>query len=1094
MEAILAGLLVPDNDVIQENTGKLKEAFKDPATLPALCQLLGTSENAQVRQLSAVLIRRKVQRAKQWSGLSQDVRQGIRDNILQLLLREPERSVRTSIASLVGTAAKHDLPSNAWPNLFEFILTYAKGADPAHRELGMFLLYTVSQMATEQLKPLLISLLHVLVEKLNDTENYMVPYYAIRTMAELVFFVGDAEAKLVQGCLPQVMVIIQQLTTIDAEKACEALELFDELLETEVSIIVPHLKPFLQFCMQVAAKTDFPDELRVKGMSFIASLTRLKKKAVMKAHLVEPFLNVLLPIMCADDEEEEDEEPDPEAESHTPPQYALQVLDTLALHLPPEKFISKLMPMVEKCLNSEKAKERRAGYLAMAVVVEGCADYVMNKYMSSMLQIVCQGLNDKEAMVCNAALFALGQFSEHLQPDITKYAKELLPLLFQYLGKATQEADKNPRGLTKSYYALEMFIENLSQEILPYLPDLMSHLLNVLKTSTAVRPRELAISAIGAVATAACEGMTPYFEEIINHFRGYLVSATDKDTKKLQVAAIDTLGVLARNIGHETFMPLATECVQLGLGLLENADDPDLRRCVYGLFAALSGLLKDDLKPSMEKIVHYLLLSLKSTEGVIAHYKENAEQVAIFNEEALQDEEDIQDSDGEDGSEALKLEGISVENAYLEEKEDACCALGELAQHTSTAFLPYLETVYAEVLELIDYPAAGIKKAAIATLGQLCFCVHETYSSSPSGDAENALKTMLCTVVPKYIEIAREDQDRTVVMSAVDSLHELLERLGLAVLQVTDTTDSILQTMKDIFTHQVACQDNEEDEDEQQAEYDSMLIESAGDVLPIMARLLGGPAFAPFFASFITDLLKRLKQTSSTAEKSFAVGTLAEVIESIEDTTKLFVDQLYPVFQRMLKEEDDEVRSNAVFAMGMLAANGGEVMRERHPEVLKHLLEMMEKEENGRVMDNACAAICRMIWTNGVNLPLQHIVPVVIQQLPLKEDFEENTTVFTCLLKLYQEDNQQVVDSLPVLLEVVASILGTPQAKPDIQKLLVQFVQSVKERYVEKYQTIKAQMQPEMAAKLEHCLKINLDSIPITNGCLTASHKGDGCC
>jgi hypothetical protein len=45
-------------------------------------------------------------------------------------------------------------------------------------------------------------------------------------------------------------------------------------------------------------------------------------------------------------------------------------------------------------------------------------------------------------------------------------------------------------------------------------------------------------------------------------------------------AFADTLGVLARNIGPETFMPLADECVQLGLGLLENADDPDLRRCV----------------------------------------------------------------------------------------------------------------------------------------------------------------------------------------------------------------------------------------------------------------------------------------------------------------------------------------------------------------------------------------------------------------------------------------------------------------------------------------------------------------------------------
>lgn len=56
----------------------------------------------------------------------------------------------------------------------------------------------------------------------------------------------------------------------------------------------------------------------------------------------------------------------------------------------------------------------------------------------------------------------------------------------------------------------------------------------------------------------------------------------------------------------------------------------------------------------------------------------------------------------------------------------------------------------------------------------------------------------------------------------------------------------------------MACQDQEEDEDEQQAEYDGMLIESAGDVLPIMARLMGGEAFSPFFASFLTDLLKRL--------------------------------------------------------------------------------------------------------------------------------------------------------------------------------------------------------------------------------------------
>nr|KAG5707975.1 hypothetical protein BaRGS_025113 [Batillaria attramentaria] len=90
------------------------------------------------------------------------------------------RGVRSSIASLVGTVAKHDLPSNAWPKLFEFLLTYTKSQDPNQCELGMFVLYTVAQMATEQLKPHLTSMLQLLGEKLNDTQNHMVPFYAIK--------------------------------------------------------------------------------------------------------------------------------------------------------------------------------------------------------------------------------------------------------------------------------------------------------------------------------------------------------------------------------------------------------------------------------------------------------------------------------------------------------------------------------------------------------------------------------------------------------------------------------------------------------------------------------------------------------------------------------------------------------------------------------------------------------------------------------------------------------------------------------------------------------------------------------------------------
>ena len=48
-----------------------------------------------------------------------------------------------------------------------------------------------------------------------------------------------------------------------------------------------------------------------------------------------------------------------------------------------------------------------------------------------------------------------------MQPDISKYSGELLPILFSSLNSATLQMEKEPRVITKTYYALEMFCENL---------------------------------------------------------------------------------------------------------------------------------------------------------------------------------------------------------------------------------------------------------------------------------------------------------------------------------------------------------------------------------------------------------------------------------------------------------------------------------------------------------------------------------------------------------------------------------------------------------------------------------------------------------
>ena len=62
---------------------------------------------------------------------------------------------------------------------------------------------------------------------------------------------------------------------------------------------------------------------------------------------------------------------------------------------------------------------------------------------------------------------------------------------------------------------------------------------------------------------------------------------------------------------------------------------------------------------------------------------------------------------------------------------------------------------------------------------------------------------MLNTIVPKYLSIIADESDREVVMTAVDNIHDMLEKIGAPVLQVPNATDQILTKMKLIFTHQV---------------------------------------------------------------------------------------------------------------------------------------------------------------------------------------------------------------------------------------------------------------------------------------------------
>lgn len=196
---------------------------------------------------------------------------------------------------------------------------------------------------------------------------------------------------------------------------------------------------------------------------------------------------------------------------------------------------------IELGLQGNDIYAKKASYLAMAVLAEGCAECIRSKYLRTFSLYIYQGIKDPVPIVRNPALFALGQFSEHLQPDISQYSSELLPVLFEYLGQVCTQIEREKRAhpsTDRVFYALEMFCENLNESLIPYLPTLMEKLFGILNTDSPVSIKELSLSLIGAASCASKSHILPWFAEIITILNKYLMKEQTEETMGLQIQAV----------------------------------------------------------------------------------------------------------------------------------------------------------------------------------------------------------------------------------------------------------------------------------------------------------------------------------------------------------------------------------------------------------------------------------------------------------------------------------------------------------------------------------------------------------------------------
>ena len=268
LEQMLLQLTLPDTTAIQAAEKQLKEYVKKPESVSALFQLLQGSDKPQVRQLAAVLLRRKI--LSHWSRLPQEARTAIQAGLLGTITNDPFHLARKGAANVVAALAKTTLLTGEWPELMQFCLQCTQSPNPDHREVAMTLFTSMMENLGDKLRQNFAQLCELVHIALKDAE-LKVRVAALRAMGAATNLLAEDEDVVVfKALLPPLLDTIKQcLASADEDTPIIAFEILDELIESPIPVLRGQVPTLLHFMLEISGNKEVSLNVREKAMNFV---------------------------------------------------------------------------------------------------------------------------------------------------------------------------------------------------------------------------------------------------------------------------------------------------------------------------------------------------------------------------------------------------------------------------------------------------------------------------------------------------------------------------------------------------------------------------------------------------------------------------------------------------------------------------------------------------------------------------------------------------------------------------------------------------------------------------------------------------------
>jgi len=515
-------------------------------------------------------------------------------------------------------------------------------------------------------------------------------------------------------------------------------------------------------------------------------MCKAKPKTVMKHNFLEPFLTLCinLVIESADedlgkrpspsDEDQDEDDGDDKTAFLSPLGIACDLLDEIFLNIPSEQCFPAATGAIERLLAGQQSNQRKAGFVVIAMMAEGCKEVmVKGDNLRMLLQACLQGLKDQATVVRKCALEAVSQICTHCNFDILQYHELLLPNIFKLFDNANEQVNVKERALS----AMEMFIDaydpkdandntpsdqNANFKLVLYLQDIMNVIGKCLETDNQELQKQ-AISTMSSCASAARGDFNIYLPKVIQLLET-LMQFTDKKRIDLRAEATQCLGSVASAVGMESFKPLLPKFHKFVMDGLMDIDDSDIREASFMYFSELADVMGADIMKleSFSEMLNFLLFVIEDDDGLMVELPDDGfgdaipksllkaedamaemeaeeemklqeldeDELQQMMQEAIAAEEEVDgdDDEAEDADEALsnqvgqlKTIKLNVTTGFMEEKAAAVHALTSFIKNGGFGFLQHLEECWDRLTYLWEYPHCLVKMSVAA-------CFHEFFT------------------------------------------------------------------------------------------------------------------------------------------------------------------------------------------------------------------------------------------------------------------------------------------------------------------------------------------------------------------------------